>query len=56
MKRLPTNSVSLLLKFDTEENLNDFLNDTDFLKVYGALSILSKDCNNKKIEFVWSST
>ena len=52
MKRLPKNSYTIIFKFPTKEDRDNFVRDVDFKISYGDLNSLANKFNVKKIETI----
>ena len=51
LKRLPNNSYTIIIKFETAEDLNNVLNSEEYKKIYAKLNTVINDkFNIKKIE------
>lgn len=52
MKRLPQNSYTIIFKFPTIEDRDNFVDSDEFKRSYGNLNSLANKFNVKKVETI----
>ena len=54
MKRIPADSVTIIVNFRDVDQRDAFINSQDFKKIYGDLVVLAQRFENKNVETIFN--